>query len=264
MNIKNKRLNAIGKSKDAFFKLMRFIAKYRIFLIISVILAAASVVLQLYVPILFGDAIDQIVAEGRVNFGAMWYYLKQIVAFAALSAAASWIMNLVNNRMAYRIVRDIRSRSIRHMQRLPLSYLDGRSSGDILSRITTDADILSDGLLLGFTQLFSGVVTIAVTLIFMFSMNVWITLIVIVLTPLSFLVAKFIASRSYRMFQKQSKARGQQTALVEEMIGGQKIVKSFGYEGRRPRTSPRSIKSSRITAKRRSSTAVLRILRPGL
>lgn len=232
MNIKNKRLNAIGKSKDTFFKLMRFIAKYRIFLVISVILAAASVVLQLYVPILFGDAIDQIVAEGRVNFGVMQSYLKQIVAFAALSAAASWIMNLVNNRMAYRIVRDIRSRSIRHIQRLPLSYLDGRSSGDILSRITTDADILSDGLLLGFTQLFSGVVTIAVTLIFMFSMNVWITLIVIVLTPLSFLVAKFIASRSYRMFQKQSKARGQQTALVEEMIGGQKIVKSFGYEGK--------------------------------
>ena len=232
MNIKNKRLNAMGKSKDTFIKLMRFIARYRIFLAVSIILAAASVVLQLYVPILFGDAIDQIVAEGRVNFGAMWYYLKQIVAFAALSAAASWIMNLINNRMAYRIVQDIRSRSIRHIQRLPLSYLDGHSSGDILSRIVADADILSDGLLLGFTQLFSGVMTIAVTLIFMFSTNVWIALIVVALTPLSFLVAKFIASRSYRMFQKQSKARGQQTALVEEMIGGQKIVKSFGYEGK--------------------------------
>lgn len=139
-------------------------------------------------------------------------------------------MNLLNNRMTYRIVQDIRSQAIRHIQVLPLSYLDQHSTGDIVSRVIADTDILSDGLLLGFTQLFSGIVTIVVTLIFMFSKNVWVTLLVIVLTPFSFVVAKFISSRSYTMFRKQSETRGRQTALIEEMIGGQKVVKAFGYE----------------------------------
>ena len=150
--------------------------------------------------------------------------------FAVVSALATWIMNLFNNRMTFRIVQDIRSKSIKHIQKLPLSYLDSHSTGDIVSRIIADADILSDGLLLGFTQLFSGVITIIATLIFMFSKNFWITIMVIVLTPLSFFVAKFISSRSYTMFQKQSKTRGQQTAFIEEMIGNQKVVKAFGYE----------------------------------
>lgn len=217
-------------SMEVLIKILKLIGKYKIFLALSIILAGISVVLQLYVPILFGKAIDEIVAEHNVNFGRMVYYLEQIIVFAAVSALATWIMNLFNNRMTFRIVQDIRSKSIKHIQKLPLSYLDSHSTGDIVSRIIADADILSDGLLLGFTQLFSGVITIIATLIFMFSKNFWITIMVIVLTPLSFFVAKFISSRSYTMFQKQSKTRGQQTAFIEEMIGNQKVVKAFGYE----------------------------------
>lgn len=217
-------------SMEVLTKILKLIGKYKIFLALSIILAGISVVLQLYVPILFGKAIDEIVAEHNVNFGRMVYYLEQIIVFAVVSALATWIMNLFNNRMTFRIVQDIRSKSIKHIQKLPLSYLDSHSTGDIVSRIIADADILSDGLLLGFTQLFSGVITIIATLIFMFSKNFWITIMVIVLTPLSFFVAKFISSRSYTMFQKQSKTRGQQTAFIEEMIGNQKVVKAFGYE----------------------------------
>ncbi len=217
-------------SMEVLIKILKLIGKYKIFLALSIILAGISVVLQLYVPILFGKAIDEIVAEHNVNFGRMVCYLEQIIVFAVVSALATWIMNLFNNRMTFRIVQDIRSKSIKHIQKLPLSYLDSHSTGDIVSRIIADADILSDGLLLGFTQLFSGVITIIATLIFMFSKNFWITIMVIVLTPLSFFVAKFISSRSYTMFQKQSKTRGQQTAFIEEMIGNQKVVKAFGYE----------------------------------
>ena len=217
-------------SMEVLIKILKLIGKYKIFLALSIILAGISVVLQLYVPILFGKAIDEIVAEHNVDFGRMVYYLEQIIVFAVVSALATWIMNLFNNRMTFRIVQDIRSKSIKHIQKLPLSYLDSHSTGDIVSRIIADADILSDGLLLGFTQLFSGVITIIATLIFMFSKNFWITIMVIVLTPLSFFVAKFISSRSYTMFQKQSKTRGQQTAFIEEMIGNQKVVKAFGYE----------------------------------
>ena len=188
------------------------------------------VILQLYIPILFGDAIDEVVAAHQVNFPEMWFYLKRIVFFTLVSALSAWIMNLINNRMTYRIVRDLRSQAIRHIQVLPLAYLDQHSSGDIVSRVIADTDILSDGLLLGFTQLFSGIVTIIVTLFFMFSKNVWITLLVICLTPLSFFVAKFISGRSFKMFQKQSETRGKQTALIDEMIGNQKVVKAFGYE----------------------------------
>ena len=217
-------------SMEVLIKILKLIGKYKIFLALSIILAGISVVLQLYVPILFGKAIDEIVAEHNVNFGRMVYYLEQIIVFAVVSALATWVMNLFNNRMTFRIVQDIRSKSIKHIQKLPLSYLDSHSTGDIVSRIIADTDILSDGLLLGFTQLFSGVITIIATLIFMFSKNFWITIMVIVLTPLSFFVAKFISSRSYTMFQKQSKTRGQQTAFIEEMIGNQKVVKAFGYE----------------------------------
>ena len=217
--------------KDSIMKkLFKYIGKYWILLILSIILAGISVVLQLYVPVLFGNAIDEIVAAHNVDFTQMWIYLKQILLFVVIAAAAIWIMNLVNNRMTYHIVQDIRSQAIRHIQKLPLSYLDQHSTGDIVSRIIADTDILSDGLLLGFTQLFSGIVTVVVTLIFMFSKNVWITLMVILLTPLSFLVAKFISSRSFTMFKKQSETRGKQTALIEEMIGNQKVVKAFGYE----------------------------------
>lgn len=229
MKAKNKPAEGVN-STEVLKKLLARIAKYRLLLVLSTILAAATVVLQLYVPILFGDAIDEIVAAHAVRFDAMWAYLRRILAFAAISGVTGWVMSLINNRMTYRVVQDIRAQSIRHIQRLPLAYLDRHSSGDIVSRIIADADILSDGLLLGFTQLFSGIVTIAVTLVFMFSKNVWITLLVILLTPLSFVVAKFISTHSYSMFRRQSEARGRQTALIEEMIGSQKVVRAFGYE----------------------------------
>ena len=218
------------QNSDVLKKLLARIAKYRVLLVVSVLLAAVTVVLQLYVPMLFGDAIDQVVAEGQVRFDDMWGYLTKILIFAALSGATGWLMSFINNRMTYRVVQDIRSQAIHHIQKLPLSYLDQHSSGDIVSRIIADADILSDGLLLGFTQLFSGVVTIGVTLAFMFSKNVWITLLVLCLTPVSFGVAKFISSRSYGMFRKQSETRGKQTALIEEMVGNQKVVRAYGYE----------------------------------
>lgn len=213
-------------------KLLSRIARYTWLLVLSVVLAAATVILQLYVPVLFGDAIDQIVAEHNVNYAAMWGYLKAIIVCAAISGVTGYVMSLINNRVTYRVVQDMRSQAIRRIQHLPLSYLDRHSTGDIVSRIIADADILSDGLLLGFTQLFSGVVTIIFTLIFMFSKNVWITLFVLVLTPVSFLVAKFVSSRSYTMFRKQSETRGRQTALIEELVGNQKVVRAFGYEKR--------------------------------
>ena len=213
-------------------KLWNRIARYRVLLLVSIVLAAATVVLQLYVPILFGNAIDNIVAEHRVDFDKVKVFLSRVVLFAVLSGITGWVMSVINNRVVYRVVEDIRSQSIRHIQKLPLGYLDQHASGDIVSRVIADADILSDGLLLGFTQLFSGVVTIAVTLVFMFSKNFWITLLVICLTPLSFWVAKFISSHSYGMFRKQSEARGKQTALIEEIIGNQKVVRAYGYEER--------------------------------
>lgn len=229
MSTNNKKTSTAG-SAETLFKVLHFIGRYRLLLISSIILASVSVVLQLYVPVLFGDAIDQIIAEHTVNFEMMWYYLSRILVMVIVSSLAVWVMNIINNRMTFRTVQDIRSRAIRHIQVLPLSYLDGHSTGDIISRVIADTDILSDGLLLGFTQLFSGIVTIIGTLIFMFSKNFWITMLVIVLTPLSFFVARFISSRSFHMFRKQSDARGRQTALIEEMIGNQKIVQAFGYE----------------------------------
>ena len=213
-------------------KLWNHIAKFRVLLILSVLMAGATVILQLYVPILFGDAIDNIVAAGKVDFTMVGYYLKRVVILAVLSGVTGWVMSVINNRMTYRVVQDIRAQSIRHIQRLPLFYLDKHSSGDIVSRIIADADILSDGLLMGFSQLFSGIVTIVVTLVFMFSKNFWITLLVICLTPVSFWVAKFISSHSYGMFRKQSEARGKQTALIDEIVGNQKVVRAYGYEER--------------------------------
>lgn len=216
-------------------KLWDHIAKFRVLLILSVFMAGVTVVLQLYVPILFGDAIDNIVAAGKVDFAMVGFYLKRVVILAVLSGVTGWVMSVINNRMTYRVVQDIRAQSIRHIQHLPLSYLDKHSSGDIVSRIIADADILSDGLLLGFSQLFSGIVTIVVTLVFMFSKNFWITLLVICLTPVSFWVAKFISSHSYGMFRKQSEARGKQTALIDEIVGNQKVVRAYGYEERASR-----------------------------
>lgn len=219
-------------SMDTFKKVLHYIGHYRILLLLSVVLAAVSVITQLYAPILFGDGIDGIIAAGKVDFGIVGHYMSRILVLILISAASTWVMNVINNRLTYKVVQDIRSRAIRQIQVLPLSYLDGHSTGDIVSRVIADVDQFSDGLLLGFTQLFSGVVMIIATLFFMISKSLLISLLVILLTPISFFVARFIATHSYQMFRLQSETRGQQTALIEEMVGGQNVVKAFGYEER--------------------------------
>lgn len=208
---------------------LRYIGGYRLLLFLSIALAAVSVVLTLYAPILFGEAIDQIIGKGYVDFSRILYYERKIVYIVLITSAATWTMNLINNHLAYHVVKDIRAKAIRKIQRLPLSYLDSHRSGDIVDRVITDVDQLSDGLLLGFNQLFSGVITILVTLIFMFQRSVTISLIVVAMTPVSFLVAKFIAGRSYSMFRKMTETRGKQTALIDEMVGNEKVVRAFGY-----------------------------------
>ena len=219
-----------ASSMVTFRKVLGVVGSYAHLLLLSVLLAGLTVVLQLYIPVLFGDAIDQIVAPGNVSFDELSHILKNVCVLVVISSLATWVMNVINNRLAFQTVKDIRSRAIRQLQHLPLSYLDSHSSGDIVQRVIADTDQLSDGLLLGFTQLFSGVITIVVTLFFMLSKNVGITLMVLALTPVSFLVARFISSRSYDMFSKQTETRGRQTALVNELMGNQKVVKAFGHE----------------------------------
>ena len=219
-----------GSSMSVMKKVLMVIAHYRFLLLLSVILAAVTVVLQLYIPILFGNAIDLILGPGKVKFGPMKPLLLEILFLILLTALLTWLMNLINNRLTYRTVQDIRSKAIRKIQTLPLSYLDSDSTGDIVQRVIADVDQLSDGLLLGFTQLFSGIVMIFVTLGFMFSKNIEITVMVLVLTPVSFLVARFISSHSYKLFRKQTEVRGRQTALINEMVGNEKVVKAFGHE----------------------------------
>ncbi len=226
------KTDKLKQNGAALRRLMPYIGRHWLLLALSILLSAVSVILQLYVPILFGEAIDRIVAAGRVDFAEMGRYLVRILILASASGIFTWLMSLMNNRLTYGVVQELRSEAMAHLQKLPLSYLDTHSTGDILSRIVTDIDVLSDGLLLGFSQLFSGVVTILVTLIFMFRTNLLISLLVVLLTPLSFLVARFISSRSYKMFRRQSELRGQQTALIDELIGNQKVVKAFGYEQR--------------------------------
>lgn len=213
-------------------KVLKFIGRYRFLLFLSMILAAASVILQLYIPILFGDAIDGIIGKGKVEFPVIASISLRILVLIILASLATWLMNLINNKLTYHTVRDIRAKAIRQIQHLPLSWLDQHSSGDIVQRIIADTDQLSDGLLLGFNQLFSGIVMIIATLVFMFSKNFEISILVVIMTPVSFFVAKFIASHSYKMFQKQNETRGKETALINEMIGGERIVKAFGYEDR--------------------------------
>ena len=230
--MKNVKTKQAASTASALKKLSPFIGRYWVGLAASIVLAGAMVVLQLYVPILFGDAIDLMVGEGQVWFDGIASYISRIVIIVCISAVCTYFMNLINNRIAFGIVREIRSKAIEHVQRVPLSYLDSHSTGDIVSRITTDTDVLSDGLLLGFTQLFSGIITVIVTLFFMFSKNVTVSLLVVVLTPLSFVVARFISSRSFNLFKKQSEVRGRQTGFIDEIVGNQKVVKAFGYEDR--------------------------------
>ena len=230
--MKNVKTKQAASTASALKKLSPFIGRHWVGLAASIVLAGAMVVLQLYVPILFGDAIDLMVGEGQVWFDGIASYTGRIIMLVCISAICTYFMNLINNRIAFGIVREIRSKAIEHVQRVPLSYLDSHSTGDIVSRITTDTDVLSDGLLLGFTQLFSGIITVIVTLFFMFSKNVTVSLLVVVLTPLSFVVARFISSRSFNLFKKQSEVRGRQTGFIDEIAGNQKVVKAFGYEDR--------------------------------
>ena len=213
-------------------KVLKFIGKYKILLVFSIVLSIIAAILQLYVPILFGAAIDTVIKQGEVHYSQLLSVLINIGICIAVASISLWVMNLINNRLTYQTVKEIRAKAMRHMQHIPLSYLDVHSTGDIVQSVIADVDQLSDGLLLGFTQLFMGVVTIIATLVFMLSMNILITCCVIVLTPVSFLVARFISTRSYRLFQKQTSTRGKQTALINEMIGSEKVVKAFGYEKR--------------------------------
>ena len=213
-------------------KVLKFIGRYKILLVFSIVLSIVAAILQLYVPILFGAAIDTVIKQGEVHYSQLLSVLIHIGICITVASISLWVMNLINNRLTYQTVKEIRAKAMRHMQRIPLSYLDVHSTGDIVQSVIADVDQLSDGLLLGFTQLFTGIVTIIATLVFMLSKNVLITCCVIVLTPVSFFVARFISTRSYRLFQKQTSTRGKQTALINEMIGSEKVVKAFGYEKR--------------------------------
>lgn len=196
-------------------------------MILSLILAFVSVVLTLYIPVLTGDAIDYIIGKGQVDFDTIMQILKKMVVVIAITAVAQWLMNVCNNKVTYRVVQDIRTEAFAKLERLPLKYLDAHSYGEIVSRVIADVDQFADGLLMGFTQFFTGVITIFGTLVFMLSVNVKIALVVIFLTPLSFVVAGFIAKRTFSMFKLQSETRGEQTAYIEEMIGNQKVVQAF-------------------------------------
>ena len=216
--------------RDVLKKVFRYIKRYIPLLIFSLILSAVTVALTLYFPILTGRAIDEIIELGKVDFGAISAILFEAAIVVLIAALAQWLTNVANNRMTYNIVRDIRRDAFDKIEKLPLSYIDSHSHGDMVSRIIADVDTFAEGLLMGFTQLFTGIATIAGTLIFMMRINVNIALVVVVITPLSLFVASFIAKNTYSMFQLQTKTRGEQTALIDEMVGNQKIVQAFTYE----------------------------------
>lgn len=217
-------------NKGTLKKVLRYIKKYRFFVAMSVVLAAISVAASLYIPILSGNAVDLIIGKDNVDFTAIFAILVKIAVVVGIAALCQWVMNITNNRITYRVVRDIRNEAFEKLERLPLSYIDSHPTGEIVSRVIADVDQFADGLLMGFTQLFTGVLTIVGTLFFMFSVNVTITLVVLVVTPVSLAVAAFIAKRTYDMFRQQSQVRGEQTGFVEEMVGEQKVVKAFGRE----------------------------------
>ena len=216
--------------KETLQKILRYIRKYRLQVLLSVILAAVTVILTLYIPILTGNAVDLIVDKGLVDMPGVLHIMLVIGIVMAATALAQWVMNTCNNYITYHVVKDIRDEAFAKLEKLPLKYLDSKSYGDIVSRVIADVDTFADGLLMGFTQLFTGVLTIVGTLLFMLVTNVPIALVVVCITPVSFLVAKFIATRTYSMFKLQSETRGEQTGLIEEMIGNQKIVKIFSRE----------------------------------
>ncbi len=211
-------------------KVLQYIRKYRFLVALSLILAAVTVGLTLYIPILTGDAVDLLLGKGAVDFQGIFSIMVKIIASMAVTAVAQWVMNTCNNHITYHVVKDIRENAFHKLEQLPLKYLDAHAYGDIVSRVVADVDTFADGLLMGFTQLFTGVLTILGTLVFMLITNVPIALVVVCITPVSFLVARFIATRTYSMFKLQSETRGEQTSLIEEMIGNQKIVQTFSRE----------------------------------
>ncbi|MBS6812150.1 MAG: ABC transporter ATP-binding protein [Lachnospiraceae bacterium] len=220
----------ITAQKDTFVKVLRYLKPYWFYLGLSLVFAAVSVALTLYVPKLTGRAIDHIIGAGKVDFPAVLAILKQIAVAIVFTGLAQWIMNICNNKMTYHIVRDIRNEAFRKIEILPLKYIDSHSYGEIVSRVIADVDQVADGLLMGFTQLFTGVMTIVGTILFMLATNVGITFVVVLITPLSFFVAAFIAKRTFTMFRLQSETRGEQTSLIDEMIGNQRVVQAFSHE----------------------------------
>ena len=219
-----------SEQSETLKKVLRYLKRYWFFLALSFGLAAITVASTLYIPLLTGDAVDCVIGKGQVDFTGIFAVLKRMVMVIGVTAVAQWGMNICNNKMTYQIVRDIRNEAFAKLEILPLKYLDGHPSGEVVSRIIADVDQFADGLLMGFTQLFTGVLTIVGTIGFMLSVNVGITLVVLLITPVSMIVASFIAKKTFTMFRLQSEARGEQTALIYEMIGNQKVVQAFGHE----------------------------------
>ena len=219
-----------SEQSETLKKVLRYLKRYWFFLALSFGLAAITVASTLYIPLLTGDAVDCVIGKGQVDFTGIFAVLKRMVLVIGVTAVAQWGMNICNNKMTYQIVRDIRNEAFAKLEILPLKYLDGHPSGEVVSRIIADVDQFADGLLMGFTQLFTGVLTIVGTIGFMLSVNVGITLVVLLITPVSMIVASFIAKKTFTMFRLQSEARGEQTALIDEMIGNQKVVQAFGHE----------------------------------
>jgi ATP-binding cassette subfamily B protein len=217
-------------SRKTLKKVLQRIKNYWFFLALSILMAVVTVASTLYVPIVVGNAIDYIIGAGNVDFAAVRECLVKLAVVIAVTAVSQWIMSICNNKITYQVTRDIRDEAIEKIEHLPLSYIDGHSYGEVVSRVIADVDQFADGLLMGFTQFFTGVATILGTLIFMLMINVKITLVVVLITPVSFLVAGFIAKKTYSMFKLQSETRGEQTALIDEMIGGQKVVKAYSHE----------------------------------
>ena len=219
-----------SEQSETLKKVLRYLKRYWFFLALSFGLAAITVASTLYIPLLTGDAVDCVIGKGQVDFTGVFAVLKRMVMVIGVTAVAQWGMNICNNKMTYQIVRDIRNEAFAKLEILPLKYLDGHPSGEVVSRIIADVDQFADGLLMGFTQLFTGVLTIVGTIGFMLSVNAGITLVVLLITPVSMIVASFIAKKTFTMFRLQSEARGEQTALIDEMIGNQKVVQAFGHE----------------------------------
>ena len=219
-----------SEQSETLKKVLRYLKRYWFFLALSFGLAAITVASTLYIPLLTGDAVDCVIGKEQVDFTGIFAVLKRMVMVIGVTAVAQWGMNICNNKMTYQIVRDIRNEAFAKLEILPLKYLDGHPSGEVVSRIIADVDQFADGLLMGFTQLFTGVLTIVGTIGFMLSVNVGITLVVLLITPVSMIVASFIAKKTFTMFRLQSEARGEQTALIDEMIGNQKVVQAFGHE----------------------------------